>query len=164
MISRAKRVRGPVRRGAIQQPCERDSNDNTACIPHQPLAVGDRKIGQEPDGGLWAVKLVEHQYGRWRRQSVVRIASTSQPRSMLTMASGNNANANQPATQPQSSGGLFGGSQPQPQPQQPQSASLFGAHPPPPQPQSGSLFGAALGGNSQPPTQMQAPAQSGGLL
>lgn len=136
-------------------------HSSQSCSLHQRIL----EIGK--DGGFWAIEFAEHQYW-WRWQSIVRSAHGSfltVAGAMLTIASGNNANSNQPATQPQSSGGLFGASQqqqpqqqPQPQQQQqqqPQSASLFGAQPS--QPQSGSLFG----GNSQ---QNQAPAQSGGLL
>ncbi|KAI5377161.1 hypothetical protein J4E82_003953 [Alternaria postmessia] len=105
---------------------------------------------------------------------------------------GNNANQGQQASQPQSSGGLFGSTQ---QPQQAQSGSLFGGQTQtsqpssgslfgnlnkpattapasgglfgsstaqPTQPQSGGLFGGALGGNTQNQTQ-NAP-QSGGLF
>lgn len=105
---------------------------------------------------------------------------------------GNNANQGQQASQPQSSGGLFGSTQ---QPQQSQSVSLFGGQTQtsqpssgslfgnlnkpattapasgglfgsstaqPTQPQSGGLFGGALGGNTQNQTQ-NAP-QSGGLF
>ncbi|KAH6862256.1 hypothetical protein B0T12DRAFT_453360 [Alternaria alternata] len=105
---------------------------------------------------------------------------------------GNNANQGQQASQPQSSGGLFGSTQ---QPQQSQSGSLFGGQTQtsqpssgslfgnlnkpattapasgglfgsstaqPTQPQSGGLFGGALGGNTQNQTQ-NAP-QSGGLF
>jgi hypothetical protein len=63
---------------------------------------------------------------------------------VLTSHSGNNAPAGQPATQPQSSGGLFAPAQ------QPQSGSLFGAQPPSnslklatPGASSGGLFGGA---------------------
>jgi hypothetical protein len=66
---------------------------------------------------------------------------------VLTTHSGNPAAQSQPATQPQSSGGLFASAQ------QPQSGSLFGAQPPgtslklaTPGASSGGLFG----GSSQP--------------
>jgi hypothetical protein len=67
-----------------------------------------------------------------------------------------NANQNQAAAQPQSSGGLFGGTQQQ-QPQ-PQSGSLFGAQPQAAQPQSGGLFGGAASKLATPS------ASTGGLF
>jgi hypothetical protein len=93
---------------------------------------------------------------------------------VLTTGSGNTAAQNTTASQPQSSGGLFGGAQ------QPASASLFGgAQPQASQPQSGGLFGGAAGGSklttpgttggglfgaSTAQAQPQGTAQSGGLF
>ncbi|KAI4618176.1 uncharacterized protein J4E87_007844 [Alternaria ethzedia] len=85
---------------------------------------------------------------------------------------GNNANQGQQASQPQSSGGLFGSAQ---QPQQAQSGSLFGgqAQPQTSQPASGGLFGSlnkpattapASGGLFGSSTAQSTQPQSGGLF
>ncbi|KAI4709110.1 hypothetical protein J4E89_005858 [Alternaria sp. Ai002NY15] len=85
---------------------------------------------------------------------------------------GNNANQGQQASQPQSSGGLFGSAQ---QPQQAQSGSLFGgqAQPQTSQPASGGLFGnlnkpattaPASGGLFGSSTAQSTQPQSGGLF
>jgi hypothetical protein len=78
---------------------------------------------------------------------------------VLTTGSGNTAAQNTTASQPQSSGGLFGGAQ------QPASASLFGgAQPQASQPQSGGTTGGGLFGASTAQAQPQGTAQSGGLF
>lgn len=98
------------------------------------------------NGGFRSVQLAEHQHRRrQRRWSLVRIPQLSTAFLALTRCSGNNANQAQPTSQPQSSGGLFGGSQ-QPQSQQ--------------QPQSGGLFGGTSGGGLK----LSTPASTGGGL
>jgi hypothetical protein len=110
----------------------------TECLCRTTISLG--RIRQHE---FRAVQLIEHQHRRHRQwQSVVRvyIAFRRLMRTVLTADSGNTAN--QAASQPQSSGGLFG----------PPKISTPGAS-------GGGLFGASTT-QSQP----QGTAQTGGLF
>lgn len=90
-------------------------------------------------GGLWKIKLAQHQHWRWRRPLVRAfvILHCLKSNTRLTFYSGNNATQGQQTSQPQSSGGLFGSSTAQ----QPASGGLFGSSTATTQPASGGLFG-----------------------